>query len=186
VSINEPANNVAAGAVLYETAQPTGKAAGDCPVFQHPTGAETHPSLRHRRDRQRKLALQKSRLTQENLSSTEPRSPWLRNPDHMWTAPWQALFDATALWRLLSYVRPVDAKPQLAGHDDIRVSGFSSAPRARGAGRGSEWPGLRFAGSSSPHFALPTSTPFLASLFRLASAMQSRSELPSGRVHPSS
>ena len=32
------------------------------------------------------------------------------NPDHMWTAPWQALFDVTALWRLLSYVRPVDAR----------------------------------------------------------------------------
>ena len=30
------------------------------------------------------------------------------------------------------------------------------APRARGAGRGSECPGLRFAGSSSPHFALAT------------------------------
>jgi len=42
----------------------------------------------------------------------------------------------------------------LAGHDDIRLPGFSSAPRARGAGRGSECPGLRFAGSSSPHFAL--------------------------------
>jgi hypothetical protein len=59
-----------------------------------------------------------------------------------------------ALGRLRSYVRPVDAKPQPAGHDDIRVPGFSSAPRARGAGRGSEYPGLRFAGSSSPHFAL--------------------------------
>ena len=67
---------------------------------------------------------------------------------------WQALCDATTLWRLLSYVRPVDAKPQLAGHDVIRLPRFSSAPRARGAGRGSEYPGLRFAGSSSPHFAL--------------------------------
>jgi hypothetical protein len=86
---------------------------------------------------------------------TNPRSPRLRNPDHMWTAPWQALFDVTALWRMLSYVRPVDARPQPAGHDDIRVPGFSSAPRARGAGRGSECPGLRFAGSSPPHFALP-------------------------------
>src|SRR5690349_13980059 len=73
----------------------------------------------------------------------------------MWTAPWQALSDVTALWRLLSYVRPVDARPQPAGHDDIRVPGFSSAPRAQDAGRGSECPGLRFAGSSSPHFALP-------------------------------
>src|SRR6202453_3868910 len=78
----------------------------------------------------------------------------LRNLDHMWTAPWQALFDVTALWRLLSYVRPVDASSRPAGHDDIRVPGFSSAPRARSAGRGSEYPGLRFAGSSSPHFAL--------------------------------
>jgi hypothetical protein len=39
----------------------------------------------------------------------------LRNPDHMWTAPWQALFDVTALWRLLSYVRPVDASSRPAG-----------------------------------------------------------------------
>jgi hypothetical protein len=33
-------------------------------------------------------------------------------------------------------------------------SGFSSAPRARGAGRGTECPGRRFAGSPSPHCAL--------------------------------
>jgi hypothetical protein len=35
--------------------------------------------------------------------------PWrgLRNPDHMWTAPWQALSSATSLWRLRSYVRPL-------------------------------------------------------------------------------
>src|SRR5208283_4656321 len=41
-------------------------------------------------------------------------SPWrgLRNPDPMWTAPWQALSSATSLWRLRSYVRPVDASSQ--------------------------------------------------------------------------
>jgi len=67
---------------------------------------------------------------------------------------WQALCDATSLWRLQSYVRPVDAGSKPAGHDVIRFPGFSSAPRARSAGQGSEYPGLRFAGSSSPHFAL--------------------------------
>jgi hypothetical protein len=39
-----------------------------------------HPSLRHCRNRQQKLALQESRLTRDDLSSPEPRSPRLRNP----------------------------------------------------------------------------------------------------------
>src|ERR1700692_1239666 len=47
------------------------------------TARPPHPSLRHRRDRQRKLALQEPRLTRDNLSSTKPRSPRLRNPDQL-------------------------------------------------------------------------------------------------------
>ena len=42
-----------------------------------------HPPLRHRRDRQRKLALQEPRLTFEDPRLTPPRSPRLRNPDQL-------------------------------------------------------------------------------------------------------
>ena len=43
-----------------------------------------HPSLRHRRDRQRKLALQEPRLSDERLcASSDPRSPRLRNPGQL-------------------------------------------------------------------------------------------------------
>ena len=39
-----------------------------------------HPSLRHRRDRQRQLSLQEPRPTPKTPNLTEPRSPRLRNP----------------------------------------------------------------------------------------------------------
>ena len=103
----------------------------------------------------REPVLQKPRLTdQRRLHLTEPRSPRLRNPDPMWTAPWQALSSATSLWRLRSYVRPVDASRNPLAMMLSASSGFSSAPRARSAGRGTECPGRRFAGSPSPHCAL--------------------------------
>ena len=84
----------------------------------------------------------------ELLRIAEQPRPYVDGP------AWQALCDATSLWRLQSYVRPVDAASKPAGHYVIRFPGFSSALRARSAGQGSEYPGLRFAGSSSPHFAL--------------------------------
>ena len=80
-----------------------------------------------------------------NLSATCDR---LRNPDHMWTAPWQALFrrrlfgDCGHMSGLLMRSRSSLAMMLSAS------SGFSSAPRARSAGRGTECPGRRFAGSS--------------------------------------
>lgn len=86
-----------------------------------------------------------------NLSATCDR---LRNPDHMWTAPWQALFrrrlfgDCGHMSGLLMRSRSSLAMMLSAS------SGFSSAPRARSAGRGTECPGRRFAGSPSPHCAL--------------------------------
>ena len=49
----------------------------------HRVARPPHAPLRHRRDRQRKLALQEPRLTRDNLSSTKPRSPRLRNPDQL-------------------------------------------------------------------------------------------------------
>jgi Integrase core domain len=70
------------------------------------------------------------------------------------SAPWQALSSATSLWRLRSYVRPVDASRNPLAMMISASSGFSSAPRARSAGRGTECPGRRFAGSPSPHCAL--------------------------------
>jgi Integrase core domain len=65
------------------------------------------------------------------------------NPDHMWTAPWQALFDVTARWRLRSYVQPVDARPKPAGHDAIRfVRLLISSARSR------RWSGYGMSGSA--------------------------------------
>jgi hypothetical protein len=116
------------------------------------------------------------------LSKRRGRS--LRNPDHVWTAPWQALCDATALWRLLSYVRPVDAKPQLAGHDDIRLPGFSllralealvGIRNGRSVVRREFITSLR---TGQRHRRSP------ADLIRLSAAMHLRSELSNGRVHP--
>ncbi len=78
----------------------------------------------------------------------------LHNPDHMWTAPWQALSSATALWRLRSYVWPVDARPKPAGQDAIRfVRLLISSARSK------RWSGFGMSGSavrreSSPHCAL--------------------------------
>ena len=75
-----------------------------------------------------------------NLSATRDR---LRNPDHMWTAPWQALSSATSLWRLRSYVRPVDARPKPAGHDAIRfVRLLISSARSK------RWSGYGMSGSA--------------------------------------
>jgi len=91
----------------------------------------------------------------ENIMICGP--PWTSSashPGHMWTAPWQALSSATSLWRVRSYVRPVGASRNPLAMMISASSGFSSAPRARGAGRGTECPGRRFAGSPSPHCAL--------------------------------
>ena len=75
-----------------------------------------------------------------NLTATDDR---LRNPDHMWTAPWQALFSATSIWRLRSYVRPVDARPKPAGHDAIRfVRLLISSARSK------RWSGYGMSGSA--------------------------------------
>ena len=75
-----------------------------------------------------------------NLTATDDR---LRNPDHMWTAPWQALSSATSLWRLRSYVRPVDARPKPAGHDVIRfVRLLTSSARSK------RWSGYGMSGSA--------------------------------------
>jgi hypothetical protein len=58
-------------------------------------------------------------------------------------APWQALFDVTARWRLRSYVRPVDARPKPAGHDAIRfVRLLISSARSRC------WSGYGMSGSA--------------------------------------
>ena len=113
-----------------------------------------HSPLRPRRDRQRKLALQEPRLTREQSQLKRTALAPAAQPRPYVDGPLASSFSATPLWRLRSYVRPVDAKPKLAGHDVSASSGFSSAPRARSAGRGTECPGRRFAGSSSPHCAL--------------------------------
>jgi IstB-like ATP binding protein len=42
-----------------------------------------HTSLRHRRNRQRELALQEPRLSINNLLPDQPRSPRLRNPNQL-------------------------------------------------------------------------------------------------------
>ena len=57
----------------------------DCwrPKDDHGAPRSPHPSLRHRRDRERKLALQEPRLTLKTQRLTPPRSPRLRNPDQL-------------------------------------------------------------------------------------------------------
>ena len=49
----------------------------------HRAARPPHPSLRHRRDRQRKLALQEPRLTFKTSAPHDPRSPRLRNPNQL-------------------------------------------------------------------------------------------------------
>jgi transposase InsO family protein len=119
-----------------------------------------------------------------NLSATRDR---LRNPDHMWTAPWQALFrrrlfgDYGHMSGLLMRSRSSLAMMLSAS------SGFSSAPRARRAGRGTECPGRRFAGSPSPHCALAKLvTQVRCNLGRMSLIMLRRRALLGGTVRRSS
>src|SRR5271166_1732910 len=60
------------------------------------------------RDRQAEIVAREPRL-----SLKRPRSPRLRNPDRMWTAPWQAPCDMTALWRLHPITKPSGNDPSL-------------------------------------------------------------------------
>ena len=77
----------------------------------------------------------------------------LRNPDPYVDGPWASSFFAMSIWRLRSYVLSMRGRSPLEMMLSAS-SGFSSAPRARGAGRGTEGPGRRFAGSPSHHCAL--------------------------------
>jgi hypothetical protein len=97
-----------------------------------------------------------------NLSATRDR---LRNPDHMWTAPWQALSSATSLWRLRSYVRPFDARPKPAGHDAIRFVRLliSSARSKRWSGSGMSGSAVRRESITSLR-ACQTPAPFAAGM----------------------
>ena len=119
-----------------------------------------------------------------NLSATRDR---LRNPD-ICGRPLGKLFLRQRLFGDCGHMSGLSMR----GRSPLAMmlsasSGFSSAPRARGAGRGTECPGRRFAGSPSPHCALAKLVnPVRCDFGRMSSITRRRRALLGGTVRRSS